>query len=283
MKLCNFGDGSLGLVRDDTVIDVTRALDDLGTYRYPLPAHDLLIANLDAMRKSIEDVARSAPAYPLHSVKLRSPIANAGKVVAAPVNYQKHFDEATADPATFAKAQVRKIHESGLFLKASSSLAGPSEGIAIRFPDRRTDHEVELAVIIGKVADRVPASRAMDHVAAYSIGLDITTRGQEERSLRKSSDTYSILGPWIVTADDVEDPGTLALELSVNGERRQFANTRDLILSIPELIEFASKFYTLHPGDVLMTGTPEGVGPIKSGDTINAWIEQIGSMKVAVR
>lgn len=283
MKLCKFGNGSLGLVRGDTVTDVTRALESLGTHRYPLPTYDLMIAGLDGIRKSIEDVAKSAPTYPLNGLKLRSPIANVGKVVAAPVNYQKHFDEAAAEPGTFSREQVRQIHETGLFLKAASSLAGQDDGISIRFPDRRTDHEIELAVIIGKAADRVLASRAMEHVAAYSIGLDITTRGPEERSLRKSSDSYSILGPWIVTPDEIKDPGNLDLELTVNGQARQAANTRDLILTIPELIEFASKFYTLHPGDVLMTGTPEGVGPIKAGDLIRARIQDVGSMEVAVR
>src|SRR5207302_2075817 len=105
-----------------------------------------------------------------------------------------------------------------------------------------------------------------EHVAGYCIGFDITVRGPEERSLRKSIDGYTVLGPWLVTADEVKDPAALDLELKVNGETRQRANTRDLIIPIPELIAFASSFYTLMPGDVLLTGTPEGVGPIGPGD-----------------
>jgi len=148
--------------------------------------------------------------------------------------------------------------------------------------ERRTDHEVELAVVIGHVADRVPRSEALRYVAGYTIGLDITLRGPEERSLRKSIDTYCVLGPWLVTADEVPDPSALALELRVNGEVRQAARTRDLIIDVPGLIELASSFYTLAPGDVLLTGTPEGVGPIVPGDRLTATIDGIGTMEVAV-
>jgi len=108
-------------------------------------------------------------------------------------------------------------------------------------------------------------------------------RGPEERSLRKSVDSYTVLGPWLVTADEIGKPGELNLRLSVNGELRQQANTRELILGIPELIELASSFYSLHPGDVLLTGTPEGVGPVKPGDRMIAEIQGIGRMEVAVR
>jgi 2-keto-4-pentenoate hydratase/2-oxohepta-3-ene-1,7-dioic acid hydratase in catechol pathway len=199
------------------------------------------------------------------------------------VNYKKHLEEARADAAIHHQKQVEEIQKIGLFLKASSSVVGPSEGIAVRHPGRRTDHEIELAVIIGKRADRVAKERAFDHVAGYCIGFDITVRGPEERSLRKSIDGYTVLGPCFVTADEVSDPAALDLELKVNGERRQRANTRDLIIPIPELIAFASSFYTLMPGDVLLTGTPEGVGPIAPGDVLDASIAGIGAMRVRVR
>jgi 2,4-diketo-3-deoxy-L-fuconate hydrolase len=160
---------------------------------------------------------------------------------------------------------------------------GPGEGVALRHLDRRNDHEVELAAIIGKAGRNIPRASAFEHIAAYAIGLDMTVRGPEERSLRKSVDSFTVLGPWLVTADAIGKPPALDLHLSVNGETRQRANTRDLILSRPELIEFASSFYTLHPGDVLLTGTPEGVGPVVPGDRILAEIEGIGGMEVAVR
>ena len=162
-------------------------------------------------------------------------------------------------------------------------MVGPSQGVAIRHPDRRTDHEIELAAVIGRQADRVSVNDALGYVAGYCIGLDITVRGPEERSLRKSIDSYTVLGPWLVTADELSDPASLDLVLTVNGEIRQQANTRDLIIGVAELIAFASSFYTLMPGDVLLTGTPEGVAPIHAGDVMNARIADIGSMDVPVR
>jgi 2,4-diketo-3-deoxy-L-fuconate hydrolase len=170
-----------------------------------------------------------------------------------------------------------------MFLKATSSMVGPSEGIGLRFLDRRNDHEVELALIIGKTCNQVPMEKALDYVAGYCIGLDITLRGPEDRSFRKSIDSYSVLGPWMVTADEIPDPDNLQLQLGVNNELRQNANTRDMVYSIRRLIEFSSAFYTLHPGDVIFTGTPEGVSPIKPGDTLIAEIEKVGRMETKVR
>ena len=283
MRLCRFNDNRLGLVRGDEVRDVTAALEPLPAHRYPLPRHDPLIANLAELRPGIAAAAERARPIPLSGLALLSPIANPGKVVAAPVNYKKHLEEARADAAIHHQKQVEEIQKIGLFLKASSSVVGPSEGIVVRHADRRTDHEIELAVVIGRRADRVAKERAFDHVAGYCIGFDITVRGPEERSLRKSIDGYTVLGPWFVTADEIDDPARLDLELKVNGETRQRANTRDLIIAIPELIAFASSFYTLMPGDVLLTGTPEGVGPIAPGDVLDASISGIGAMQVRVR
>jgi 2-keto-4-pentenoate hydratase/2-oxohepta-3-ene-1,7-dioic acid hydratase in catechol pathway len=178
---------------------------------------------------------------------------------------------------------VSEIQRVGLFLKATSSLVGPSQGIAIRHPERRTDHEIELAAIVGTSADRVRREQALSHIAGYCIAFDITVRGPEERSLRKSIDSYSVLGPWLTTADSVTDPSNLDLVLKINGEVRQKANTRDLIIDIADLIVFASSFYTLMPGDVLLTGTPEGVGPIVPGDVLDASITGLGEMRVGVR
>ena len=218
-------------------------------------------------------------------MKLLSPVANPGKIIAAPVNYQKHIDEVKTDVQLHQNnpAHTITIQKAGLFLKATSSLAGPGEGIALRHLDRRNDHEVELALVIGKTANNVKARDALQYVAGYAIGLDITIRGTEDRSFRKSPDSYTILGPWLVTVDEIPDPGNLNLRISVNGEERQNSSTRYMILSVPELIELASSFYTLYPGDIISTGTPEGVSPIVPGDTIVASVEKIGTMEVKVR
>ena len=285
MRLCRFGEGRLGVVESGSVRDVTAALDALPAYRYPLPPFDPLIANLEKVASRIQAIAADAPPQPLSSVTLLSPVANPGKIVCAPVNYQKHLDEVREDAELHHhnKGTMAPIHSAGLFLKATSALVGPGEGIRLRKIDRRNDHEVELAVVIGKTANNVAAADGYQYVAGYAIGLDITIRGPEERSLRKSPDSYAVLGPWLVTRDEVPNPGNLNLRIAVNGEERQNSNTKYLILGVPELIEYASSFYTLYPGDIIITGTPEGVSPIQPGDVISACIEKIGTMEVSVR
>ena len=282
MKLCLFDRGRLGVVEGDMVADVSDVLAALPPVRYPLPRHDLLIASLAELRPAIAAALPAAERRPLAAVVLDSPVANPGKICAAPVNYQAHFDEAIADIATFSRAHVRRIEETGLFLKATSSLIGVGAPVVLTLPDRRTDHEIELVAVIGRTAKNVAAADALAYVAGYTIGLDITVRGPEERSLRKSPDSYSVLGPWLVTADELGDPHALDLVLDIDGEVRQRANTRDLILNVAELIEFASRFYTLEPGDILFTGTPEGVGPIAPGNRITATISGIGTLAVTV-
>ena len=287
MRICRFEDGHsgerLGVVENGAVCDVTEVLDELPAVRYPLPRVDPLIANLHRLRPAMEARAVTAPRRPLEEVRLLSPVANPGKIVAAPVNYLKHLEEARADAGVHHNTKVEEIRRVGLFLKATSSVVGPSAGVDIRLAERRNDHEVEVAAVIGRTADRVLKERALEYVAGYCVGLDMTVRGPEERSLRKSVDSFTVLGPWMVTADSCPPPVDWDLSLEVGGESRQKANTRDLVLTVAELVEWASAFYTLHPGDVIMTGTPEGVGPVQPGDTITATVQHIGSMTVAVR
>ena len=125
-------------------------------------------------------------------------------------------------------------------------------------------------------------NNALDYVAAYSIGLDMTVRGTEERSLRKAIDSYSVLGPWVVTADEIVNPDNLNFSIRVGSEERQNSNTDKLIFDCKKLIEYGSSFYTLYPGDVIMTGTPEGVGPVEPGDDV-LLLRGIGDMAVSVR
>jgi 2-keto-4-pentenoate hydratase/2-oxohepta-3-ene-1,7-dioic acid hydratase in catechol pathway len=244
-----------------------------------------LIANLDQVAERARALAPQSPSLPLDSLKLLSPVANPGKIVAAPVNYKKHLEEVKGNVALHNNnpALMQSINTIGLFLKAPSSLVGPGEGISLRKLDRRNDHEVELAFVIGKPGNNISRDQALNHVAGYSIALDITIRGSEDRSFRKSPDSYSVLGPWLVTKDEIPNPGELDLSIAVNGEVRQSSNTRNMILGVAELIEFASSFYTLHPGDIFMTGTPEGVSQIAPGDLIVASVEKVGTMQVKVR
>ena len=285
MRLCRFGDSRLGLVEGASVRDVTAALDVLPSYRYPLPGYDPLIANLDKVAARIREISGSSASLPPEGLKLLSPVANPGKIIAAPVNYAAHMSEVASDSQLSAgnPAHSMTIHQVGLFLKANSSLVGPGEGIALWHMERRNDHEVELAVVIGKRANNVNRKDALQYVAGYSIALDISIRGQEDRSFRKSPDSYTVLGPCLVTPDEIPNPGELDLSIKLNGEIKQNSNTRHMTLGVAELIEMASSFYTLHPGDIISTGTPEGVSPIVPGDVIVATIEKIGSMEVKVR
>src|SRR5712664_3060524 len=232
MRICRFDDNRVGIVSGDGIRDVTEVLDGLPRVTYPLPRHDPFIAALRDLLQELVAAARRASPIPVEKVKLLSPVANPGKIIAAPVNYKKHLEEALADKGIHHGNLVQEIHKAGMFLKATSALVGAGEGVKLVHTDRRNDHECELAVIIGKRAKDVAAADAMGCVAGYAIGLDMTIRGPEERSLRKSPDSYAVLGPWLVTADEVPDPGNLALRITVNGATRQDAHTSDLILSV---------------------------------------------------
>ncbi len=283
MKLCRFNDNRLGVVDGSEVLDVTQALDVLPALVYPYPVADQLLAHLAAVRERIKSLVATAPRRPLAEVHLLSPVANPGKIIAAPVNYENHLKEVLNDPNIHYHNQISHIERAGLFLKATSSLQGASTDLTLTLPERRTDHEVELVIVIGKTARNVLAADAMPYVAGYCIGLDITIRGPEERSLRKSPDGYTVLGPWLTTADEIADPGKLALQLQINQVTKQKSNTRELILGVAVLIEFASKFYTLHPGDLIFTGTPEGVSQLHAGDTLYARIEKLGEIQVNIK
>lgn len=284
MKICRFDDDRLGLVSADekSVADITKITDDLPAVRWPRSHVDPLMARLPELRAAIEALARPASWIPIERIALRSPVVSPSKLIAAPVNYRAHIDEANADKGINFGATIKSIEDYGLFLKASSTIVGPAEGVRLPPLNRRVDHEVELVAIIGKEGYRIPRERALAHIGAYSIGLDMTVRGPEDRSWRKSFDTFAIIGPWLVTAEEIPDPGDLDLSLTVNGALRQSANTGALIFDVPRLVEYASATYTLYPGDVIMTGTPQGVGPVVAGDILECFIERIGTMRVPI-
>ena len=288
MKLCRYDNDRLGIVRGELVHDVTAAQTEIRNAAPYDMKGDVVIAALPQWRERLERLADQAPGKPLAQVRLLAPVARPTKLSCAPTNYQAHISEmatAAAQPGSqVVTTQSSKIGEAGMFLKANSALVGPAEGIAIRFPDRRNDHEAEIVMVIGKTGSDIPRARALDHVAAYCLGLDVTVRGREDRSFRKSVDGYAVLGPWIVTADEISDPDAIPLSLTVNGEMRQNSNTSQLIYNCSRLIEFASEFYTLYPGDLLYTGTPDGVGPVKPGDVIVCRSAPVlGELKINVR
>lgn len=282
MKLCRFNTDRLGVIETDTVIDVSRVLEILPATRWARRIEDPVIANLDAIRAEIDSVMSNCNRIALSSVLLESPVATPSKIIGAPVNYHAHLDEAREDQGLHQGRHVYPIDEIGCFLKANSAMCGHGSTIARPFDDARIDHEAEVAIVIGKPAHKVSASDAMNYIAGYSLALDMTVRGKQDRSLRKSCDGFAVLGPWFVTADEIRDPGKIGFALTVNGEERQNADTSLLIRSMAELIEMCSDFYTLLPGDVIMTGTPEGVSPVAGGDVIEVTSEELGTLQVTI-
>jgi 2-keto-4-pentenoate hydratase/2-oxohepta-3-ene-1,7-dioic acid hydratase in catechol pathway len=282
MKICRFNGDRLGIVQDGEVYDVTSVLDLLPAQRYPLPRHDLFIEALPQLLAPLRQAMQGARRHALADVRFASPVANPGKVIGAPINYQAHVEESKSSQAIGHGRTITSIADWGLFLKAGSALIGCDQDIVLRFPERRNDHEVELGVVIGSTCSHVRREAAMAHVAGYTVALDMTLRGTEFQCFRKSIDSYSVLGPWMVTADEIADPNQLDLWIKVNGEMRQQSNTRHLVYDVARLIEFASSFYTLQPGDVIMTGTPEGVGPVKPGDLLEAGVAQVGDIRIRI-
>lgn len=277
MRLVVYDDGKVGVLRGDTVVDVSD-LVGAGGAEWPPVFMLRAIAGFDRLRPRLEEAGRSREGRPLGRVGLRAPVVFPSKVIAAPVNYRAHQEEMRP----LIKGELHAIERYGVFLKAPSSIVGPGATIELPFPDRRTDQEVELGVVIGKTARDVDRAEALAYVFGYTGVLDITVRGDEDRSTRKSFDTFTPVGPVLVTADEIPDPHGLQLQCWVNGERRQNGNTRDMIWNIPRLVEFASSVMTLHPGDLISTGTPEGVGPLKPGDEITIEVERVGRMSVTV-
>jgi 2,4-didehydro-3-deoxy-L-rhamnonate hydrolase len=292
MRICRFNGDRLGLIDGIEILDVSEVVERLPAVRWPIPWGDPLISRLHDLREPLAAAAVHASRLPVASVRLDSPVTNPSKIMAAPANYRKHIELDTLDPGvdqgTHRDAMInleRPVDTYGLFLKASSCLVGPAQGITIDWPGeaRRVDHEVEIAIVIGRTARHIKKENALEYVAGYGIGLDITIRGNEDRSFRKSADSFAVLGPWLATPDEIDDPTDLKFWLSVNGEMRQSSSTRAITVGLAELIEIASSVYALYPGDILLSGTPEGVGPLRSGDVIVAGAAGIGEMTVHVR
>jgi 2-keto-4-pentenoate hydratase/2-oxohepta-3-ene-1,7-dioic acid hydratase in catechol pathway len=284
MKICRFDDDRLGIVQGDEVLDVSKALDVIPAQRWPLAQGDPFILHFRKVVATAKKLAPKAKRKKLARVKLLAPVANPGKIIGAPINYNDHIAESIKDPGiAHGRTNIQKgIGDWGLFLKAGSSLIGFGEDIRLRWPERRNDHEVELALVIGKKGNKIPREKALEHVCAYAIGLDMTVRGPELQCFRKSIDTYSVLGPWLATPDEVGDPNSLDLSISVNGELKQSSNTRYLVYDVERLVEFGSSMYTLYPGDIIMTGTPAGVSPVKPGDTLHAYVEGVGEADIRI-
>lgn len=283
MRICSFDDLRVGVIRGADaaagVVDVT-SLVPAGTP--PDRRVTALIASWAELEPEVRALAAGGDAVPVAGVILRSPQPAPATVLAAPVNYRRHQAEMGGAGGVYRDADIKTIETYAGFVKASGSVVGPDQPIRLPLPDRRFDHEAELGVVIGRRAHRVRREDALDHVFGYVPLIDVTMRGPEDRSFRKSFDTFTPIGPAIVTHDEVGSPDNLELRLTVNGATRQHGNTADLIYGVARLIELYSSAVTLQPGDLIATGTPEGVGPIEPGDTVTLFVERVGALTMQV-
>ncbi|MBZ9772821.1 fumarylacetoacetate hydrolase family protein [Mesorhizobium sp. CO1-1-8] len=274
MKLLRYGEvGSErpGLLDGDgTIRDLSAHVTDIGGKALD-PASLAALAKLDP--KSLPAVSGSP--------RLGACVAGTGKFICIGLNYSDHAAEtgATVPP------------EPIIFMKASSAIVGPDDDVLIPRGSEKTDWEVELAVVIGKTAKYVSESNALDYVAGYSVAHDVSERAfQAERQGQwtkgKSCDTFGPTGPWLVTKDEVADPQNLKMWLTVNGKTMQNGSTKTMVYGVKYLVSYLSQFMSLHPGDIISTGTPPGVGlgmkpPVflKAGDVVELGIEGLGQQK----
>lgn len=282
MKLCRFrvnGKVLLGVVQKDRVFD----LASLGC---PCPSMLAIIENAPKSLVEIASLVEGAKGgYLLDEVTLLAPIEKPGKYLAIGMNYKKHEDEAVKMGIAAPKAQV-------WFNKQTTCINHPYGAIETGVT-KKLDYEVELGLVIGKSAKHVDAASALDYVFGYFVANDVSARDWQFHSptftMGKSFDTHGPIGPWIVTADEIPDPQNLDLECYVNGELRQSNNTSAMIHDIASQIAYLSTAFTLEPGDLLATGTPEGVGVamepqcfLQVGDVVRCTVEGIGVIENTV-
>lgn len=278
MKLIRYGKPGTerpGIVLENVRYDVSHLVRDYDEDFFASGGLEKLKAAFDPSTSSIVS----------NDERLAEPVKRPSKIICIGLNYRKHAAESgMAEPT-----------EPVVFFKATSSIIGPNDNIIIPKNSKKTDWEVELAVVIGKRANYIDEADALDHVAGYMVHNDVSERefqlekgGQWVKG--KSCDTFAPLGPYLVTKDEVSDPNNLGLWLKLNGKKLQDGNTNDFIFNVQHVIAYLSQFMSLMPGDIISTGTPEGVGfgfkppfYLKDGDVIELGIDGLGSARQEVK
>ncbi|WP_339754284.1 fumarylacetoacetate hydrolase family protein [Algoriphagus aquimarinus] len=278
MKLIRFGEAGLekpGVELDGVRYDVSGFVND---YDEDFFAGDALVQLQSTFDKEKAPIVSNI-------IRLGAPVKRPGKIICIGLNYRKHAAESGMDEPA----------EPVVFFKATSSMMGPNDTIIIPKNSKKTDWEVELAVVIGKRANYISKEEALDHVAGYMLHNDVSEREfQIERGGQwvkgKSCDTFAPLGPYLVTKDEIADPNNMRLWLTLNGKKMQDGNTSDFIFNVQHVVSYLSQFMSLMPGDIISTGTPEGVGfgqkppfYLKDGDVIELGIDGLGSAKQDVQ
>lgn len=279
---------SIGILQDGKVFDFTTAYQamrmvECGVCECPIHSTTDLLENglftVETFRSALNFAAKYelTEKYTVQEYRLLAPVKRPSKILALGRNYMAHAVESGYHIPT----------EPVFFAKANSSVIGPEEPVVYKKFLTRVDPEGELAVIIGKEGANIPEEEAQSYVAGYTIFNDVTARDMQRDDLKLSSpwvrskgiDTFGPMGPWIVLPDEIREPIELDIETRVNGEVRQKDNTRSLMFKIPKLISYISSYHTLFPGDLISTGTPEGMKPVQVGDVMEVEIEGIGILR----
>lgn len=282
MRLLRYGkDGKahLGVLQNDSIVPLDALEGEFPTIQV------IASGGAPALSRLAAYISATAARIPLASVRLLAPIERPGKYLAIGMNYRKHMEEAAAIGIPAPKQQL-------WFNKQTSCIAGPFDSIEPGVTEK-LDYEVELGVMIGAPAKRVQEADAFQHVFGYFVANDVSARDWQFHSptftVGKSFDTHGPIGPWIVTADEVPNPHDLALRCLVNGAKRQESTTAELIYNIWQQISYLSTAFTLETGDLLATGTPDGVGIgmkppqfLKKGDVVRCEIDGIGAIENVV-
>ena len=292
MRICHYNDHQVGAVVGDRVHPLGDTLIKAGHLK---PGHTMLevierLAHEPAAMKCARFVLHSGSSSPLASVKLLAPVLNPPAIWAAASNYKAHEEEMREKMKSYDRTAFSKDDlMAEFFLKPAASIIGPGGTVILPKVSRDVDFECELCAVIGRTARHVSEERALDHVFGYTILWDFSQRDpwgrgrQNTRNIRKGFDTFTGLGPWIVTRDEIDDPQNLAIRVEQNGRLAMSAHTSDMICTLREHIRFLSGVTTLAPGVLVTTGTPAGVAKLAAGDVLKGSIEGIGEMEVAVQ
>src|SRR6266705_4555241 len=292
MKICHYNDNQAGVIVADKVYNVGEALIKAGLVRNGYTMLEIIdaLANNPQALQIARDASQSACAAPLSSVNLLAPITNLGSLWAAAANYRAHQEEMKTRMGNAGRESKSKDElMAEFFLKPTSSIIGPNDTIILPKISKLVDFECELCAVIGKRARKVSEAQSLDHVFGYMMCWDISQRDpwgkgmHNTRNIRKGFDTFSALGPWIVTRDEIDEPQNLSITVLQNGKEAMTAHTSDMICGLREHIRFLSSCLTLRPGDLITTGTPAGVSKLHDGDRLHGTIEKIGSMELFVK
>jgi len=290
MKICHYNEHEAGAVVEDRVFPIGASLVGAGHLRQRYTMQEVIeaLANEPAAMQCVRQVLKGR-SLPLAQAKLLAPIENPPSIWAAAANYKAHQAEMRAASGGPDRAELTKDDlMAEFFLKPSSSIVGPGGAVVLPRIAKHVDYECELCAVIGRKARHVGEAEALDYVFGYTICWDISQREpwgrnrQNTRNIRKGFDTFTVLGPWIVTKDELREPQDTRIDVELNGRHVMTAHTKDMICGVREHIRFLSSVLTLRPGDLITTGTPAGVAKLAPGDKLKGRIEGIGEMTLTV-